>query len=101
MLIRAAARRTYQAGSEPGGMADLRAEFRERNHRPRRPQKSPAEGRAVNKTQGRNQAWGGVLRGAAMRLRRRRLQPRAAPAPSRGRGPGAATEGEGGAPITT
>lgn len=34
------------------------------------------------------QAWGGVIRGAATRLRRRRLTPKAAPAPSSGRGPG-------------
>ena len=46
--------------------------------------------------QGRNQAWGGVIKGAAMRLRNLRLQPKAAPAPSRGRGPGtAAPDGEG------
>ena len=29
-----------------------------------------------------------MIKGVAMRLRRRRLQPKAAPAPSRGRGPG-------------
>jgi len=38
--------------------------------------------------QGCNQAWGGVIQGVAMRLRRRRLQPKAAPTPRHGRGPG-------------
>jgi hypothetical protein len=55
--------------------------------------KSPADGRAWKGIQGCNQAWGGVLRGAAMRLRRRRLQPKAAAAPNRGRGPGTAAAG--------
>jgi len=62
-------------------------------------QKKPCrwQGRQGNQTC--NQAWGGVLNGAAMRLRRRRLQPKAAPMPSRGRGPGTAAEG--GFPRTT
>jgi len=55
--------------------------------------KKPRRWQGRDWNQGCNQAWDGVLKGAAMRLRRRRLQPKAAPAPSRGRGPGTAALG--------
>ena len=61
--------------------------------------KKPRRWQGLEVNQGCNQAWGGVIRGAAMRLRRRRLKPKAAAAPTRGRGPGTAA-GEGGARIT-
>ena len=57
--------------------------------------KKPRRGQGREDMQGCNQAWGGVLIGAATRLRSRRLKPKAAAAPTRGRGPGTAA-GEGG-----
>ena len=71
------------------------AELREGNRRPRRPQKSPADGRAGKGIRAAIQAWGGVIKGEAMRLRRRRLQPRAAAAPNKGTGPGTFDVGAG------
>jgi hypothetical protein len=56
--------------------------------RPRHPPKSPANGRAGRGMSAAIQAWGGVIRGAAMRLRSRRVQPKAAAAPNSGSGPG-------------
>ena len=50
----------------------------------------PGRCQGLEGIQGRNQAWGGVIKGAAMRLRRRRLQPKATAAPNTGSGPGAA-----------
>lgn len=50
--------------------------------------KKPRRWQGLEVNQGCNQAWGGVIRGAAMRLRRRRLTPKAAAAPNSGRGPG-------------
>ena len=46
--------------------------------------KKPRQRQGRDVKRGCNQAWGGVLRGAAMRLRNLRLQPKAAAAPNRG-----------------
>ena len=80
----------FEAGWQ-GGTRGLNAE----QEPPLKPAtKKPRRRQGREGKQGCNQAWGGVLRGAAMRLRRRRLKPKAAAAPSRGMGPGtAAVEG--------
>ena len=68
---------------------------------PKAATKKPRRWQGRKRNQDSNQAWGGVIKGVAMRLRRRRLQPKAAAAPKRGRGLGAAAAGAVGGPTIT
>ena len=69
-------------------MAGLREQKSDKESPPTAATKKPRRRQGLEGNHGCNKAWGGVIIGVAMRLRRRRLQPKAAPAPSRGRGPG-------------
>jgi len=82
-------------GSELGGTAEIRGRTQRRESPPPAATKKPCRWQGRERIQGCNQAWGGVIKGVAIRLRRRGHQPKAAAAPKMGTGPGTFDVGAG------